>query len=341
VVRTTAIAAGRIVRASAEGGGGAILLYHRIARLRRDPFGIAVRPARFREHLTVLARRATVLPLAGLHAALDAGAAPPGAVAITFDDGYADNLPALATLSARGLSATLFVTTGLVATSREQWWDELERLLLRPGRLPDVLEIDVDGERRRWELGSDAKPGLLAAHRTRGWRAWHPPPTRRHLAYRELWTLLHPMDPASRDAALRQLAGILEAMPEGRSSHRMLDREELMRLSGLPCIELGAHTVNHPSLAALGVEAQRREIAESKVALENLIGRDVESFAYPYGARGDFDIETKQTVRDAGFARACSNYGGAVPPRPDPFDLPRVVIQDWPAAEFADRLEKL
>ena len=53
-------------------------------------------------------------------------------MAITFDDGYADNLQVAAPLLAeRGLPATFFIVSGTIGSGREFWWDELEGLLLR------------------------------------------------------------------------------------------------------------------------------------------------------------------------------------------------------------------
>lgn len=48
-------------------------------------------------------------------------------------------------------------------------------------------------------------------------------------------------------------------------------------------IELGAHTVTHTALPALPEASQREEIRQCKPELEQLLGRPVTSFAYPYG----------------------------------------------------------
>ena len=100
-----------------------ILLYHRVTRLANDRWSIAVTPAHFAEHMDVLRRRATVLPLS----VLDAPARPnarAAKVVVTFDDGYADNLhEALPVLQRFDIPATVFVSTDAVVQSREFWWD--------------------------------------------------------------------------------------------------------------------------------------------------------------------------------------------------------------------------
>jgi peptidoglycan/xylan/chitin deacetylase (PgdA/CDA1 family) len=94
-------------------GGTLVLLYHRVARLERDPHGLAVRPDRFAQHCEILQRRFSTIPLSdwnrsGRH------------VAITFDDGYADNaLEARGILAAAGLPATFFITVGPLGERRE------------------------------------------------------------------------------------------------------------------------------------------------------------------------------------------------------------------------------
>jgi peptidoglycan/xylan/chitin deacetylase (PgdA/CDA1 family) len=124
----------------------AILLYHRAADPELDPQLLSVSPARFTEHLDVLETHAAVVSLARV-------AEERRGLAITFDDGYADNFDVAAPLLAtRGIAATVFVTTGYLG--RRPWWDELESLLLRGGALPESLELEVDGVRRSWPIAN-------------------------------------------------------------------------------------------------------------------------------------------------------------------------------------------
>lgn len=92
--------------------GAAILGYHSISD-GDDPLGLAVSPSRFAEHLEVVARRARPMRLDALARALRDGRIPARAVAVTFDDGYADLLHVAAPLLERyDVPATAFVTTG-------------------------------------------------------------------------------------------------------------------------------------------------------------------------------------------------------------------------------------
>ena len=72
---------------------------------------------------------------------------PERAVAVTFDDGYADNLEIAAPILAEhGIPATLFVATGLVDADGPPWWDRLASLLLEPARLPSTLALSSGGD---------------------------------------------------------------------------------------------------------------------------------------------------------------------------------------------------
>src|SRR5260221_13917470 len=107
--------------------GGVILAWHRIAELHPDTHQLCVAPGRFREQLKLLRERCTVMPLLDLLHAARAGALPPDAVALTFDDGYLDALTTAAPLL-EGLPATFFVNTERLTEPHEAWHDELERL---------------------------------------------------------------------------------------------------------------------------------------------------------------------------------------------------------------------
>src|SRR5262249_43149366 len=127
--------------------GGAILLYHRVTRLDRDPQLLAVSPEHFAEHLDVLRRKANVVPLNKFRGE---PRLPSRAIAITFDDGYADNfVEAKPILERKEVPATVFVVSGFLGSAREFWWDELDRILLQPEDAEWHVEQTAAGIRRR------------------------------------------------------------------------------------------------------------------------------------------------------------------------------------------------
>ena len=278
--------------------------------------------------------------LAQVRAALGDKRLPDRAVAVTFDDGYADNVECgKPLLEQHGIPATVFVTTSYVGQEREFWWDDVERLLLMPGRLPETLRLQIGSTVHEWRLGDAAVYSEEEHQRNCAWNvevAHDPSP--RHTVYRALCGLLRVRSGDQRTAILDELSRIVGLPSTARPTHRPVSYERLARLAEDGAVHVGAHSATHAPLSALHVTAQRAEIAGSKARLEDIIGRSVTSFAYPFGGRADYTSTTVRLVREAGFALACSNIRGVVHSRSDEFQLPRMLVRNWDADTFASRL---
>jgi len=226
----------------------------------------------------------------------------------------------------------------LLGTKREFWWDELDRLLLQPGSLPETLRLSINGRSYQWELGEAAHYNPLAYERQRSWRAWENAPGFRQALYRSLYDLLQPLLADERREVLDDILMWADAKPPGRATHRSLLLNEVVDLMHGDLVEAGAHTVTHPDLYSLPATLQRKEIEGSKAHLEQLLNRPVTSFAYPHGMPSNYTAETQALVRDAGFIRACSAFEGIVEKSTDWFQLPRCSVEDWDGEEFTKRL---
>lgn len=117
---------------------GVILMYHRVAELRHDPWGMAVSPSHFDQQLETLQRRGVrLMTVAELTAALADGSLRPRSAAISFDDGYLDNLTAARPLLDKyAAPATVFVTASEIGSPDGFWWDQLADVLLARAVLP-------------------------------------------------------------------------------------------------------------------------------------------------------------------------------------------------------------
>lgn len=272
--------------------GGVVLLYHRVADLAHDPHLLAVARERFTSHLDVIRAHAVPMSLERMMALASRDALPPRAVAITFDDGYADNLQAAQPLlSAAGVPATVFITTDAVMKRREFWWDEVDRLL------PD------DEDEGRWHLR------------------------------------LRALSKEEREEAIGNLADRSGDTRDVRDTHRPLTPQEVATLSTCDGVTVGSHTESHPSLAARPEAEQRREIANACEYLRDLTGTSISTFAYPFG--GPHDITTALWMAgESGLAIACANLPGRVHRGTDPMRVPRFIVRNWPADEFARRLHE-
>ncbi|HVP74260.1 MAG TPA: polysaccharide deacetylase family protein [Phycisphaerales bacterium] len=327
-----------------------ILLYHSISDPSRDPWGVRVHPEHFAAHMRVIAAHCTPMRLRDVDAALKADRVPPRSVVVTFDDGYIDNLMvAKPFLERAGIPGTVFVASGYVGSGQEFWWDELDRLLLQRGRMPPEVTLTVGERRMEWRLGADARLHWLRwrwqqhnrffAYEQRAERLarWTP----RQRMYRELWDALRSAPSVGvREDALRQLQRLSKPAVGPRGSCRACSPEQLRQLAADGLIEIGAHTVNHPSLGSLSIEEQRYEIVECKRTLESIVQQPVTSFAYPIGQRTDYSADTIRLLREAGFERACINADprSAVSHDVDRFQYPRLIASDWDGNTFSAKL---
>jgi peptidoglycan/xylan/chitin deacetylase (PgdA/CDA1 family) len=158
-----------------------ILLYHQIAELRSDPWALRVTPRHFTEHLEVLREHARPIRLQQLSKSLLDENVPDRSVVVTFDDGYADNLHnAKPMLERCGIPATIFLVTGNIGREREFWWDELDRIFLQPGTLPETLDLTISERKYRWKLDRAAHYSRETSLSCRHWRAWEDAPSSRH-----------------------------------------------------------------------------------------------------------------------------------------------------------------
>jgi peptidoglycan/xylan/chitin deacetylase (PgdA/CDA1 family) len=313
---------------------GLILSYHRIAPIRPDPWGLCVTAELFAEQMATLREIAEPVTLCDLAAGRTGREGRP-AVVVTFDDGYVDNLStALPQLLAHRIPATIFVATGYTGR-RHFWWEVLEHVFLSPGPLPARLAIRGGGRSFAWETGEAADyTEFQHAADCRHFRWGGEPGSRIRLyfdVHDALWSF--PVE------ARMDLAGDILAWsglaPEGLEPARPMTAEEVAELAGCDLVAIGGHTVNHPALDSLSPACQRSEILGGRGFLEELTGRPVDTFAYPHGRHTADSIEA---LRRGGFAAACTTREAAVQPKCDPLLLPRMVVKNWNAAEFAARL---
>ncbi len=312
-----------------------ILMYHRIAQDAQDPWQLCVSPANFAAQMQVIRQRRRPMRLAELTRQLQQGQCPRGAVVITFDDGYRDNLlTALPVLEANDVPATVFCTAGYIGVEEPFWWDRLATLLLAPERLPPTLALDVNGQQWRKDVGSAESYPAAERASDRSATSDSTDASPRLALYREVWGWLRPLADADRALALAAIAG-WSADAGADETPIALSHQQLSALAASPLIEIGAHSVTHAALPALAPQEQRHEIGQSKAQLEAMIGRPVLNFAYPFG---DQSNQTAALVRDAGFHSSCTTAAGAVRTGTDLFQLPRIGVGDWDGETFAQSL---
>jgi peptidoglycan/xylan/chitin deacetylase (PgdA/CDA1 family) len=291
-----------------------ILMYHRVVELVDYAYQISVAPERFRQQMEFLREGFHLIGLEELAEAVRDTSIPRRAVAVTFDDGYADNyLNALPILEDFQIPATIFVSSGYVDSDREYWWDDLERIFLSTGIVPEHLEVYIDGQNYSWNLENIDQ---------------------RRSVRKEIHRLMKPLFPGDREQLLETLTQWAGLGRQGRMKHRSLTCDELRRLARSPWIQIGGHTISHPQLAALPVKSQYYEIMQDHEQLEKITGKPVKTFSYPFGGRDDFSVDTVKIVKGAGFKAACSTPHTRVVRDADIYRLPRYWVGDWDINEF-------
>lgn len=91
--------------------------------------------------------------------------------------------------------------------------------------------------------------------------------------------------------------------------------------------EIGSHTLTHPHLTTLSDADLRRELVGSKHKIEDLIGKEVVAFSYPYG---EYDKRVLAAVAEAGYHYAVATRLGTVRADTSPLEIPRINVR-WNA----------
>lgn len=288
-------------------GHPAILMYHGVAD---DPL-----PHRkffandaFVQHLDAIGERFTVVPMARIVRWIEGSEAlPPHAIAITFDDAYANLLQrAIPELVRRKMAATIY-TTSIAFEDRRGllWFDEVESRILGLETLPARLTLAGHD----FQLPANATGPVAVAAITRAMK------NMRH---------------AQRESVI---AAIADAYPEAlgaRERYRLLDRDELRAVSSSG-IEIGGHTMSHPILRHEDLGTRRRAIVSNFEAIREITGQTPITFAYPDGRADDVIPDTVGIVRESGFRAAVTAESGIVRRTGNPFAVPRF------SANFFDR----
>ena len=300
-----------LLRAADRRPGLSILLFHRVLA-ERDPFRSGdLTAAEFDGIVGVVARNFAVLSLDEAVARLEANALPRGALAITFDDGYRDNLDVAAPiLAAHRVPATVFVSTGFLDGS----WMFNDRVI-EACKVTRCTSATFPSLRAEPLDLSTVEAKVAAAH-----------------------AILDNAKYLEFDARLAAVADFEDRLGTRPGRGPMLDEDGIRRLRASG-VAIGAHTVDHPILANLDDSAARAQIHQSRERLIDILREPVTQFAYPNGQPGrDYGRTHVAMVKEAGFRCAVSTTPCTARPGMDRYELPRFTPWDKSGWRFAARL---
>ncbi|HNT64680.1 MAG TPA: polysaccharide deacetylase family protein [bacterium] len=281
--------------------GVTILAYHRICSINDDYLNLAIPIDAFHNHLEVLAKHYRVVSLERAIALLMEKKIT-NSVVITFDDGYRDNYTnAYPLLKKYGFPWTLFVTVNPVKNQLLLWYDSIKTLYINTAQ--DHVDLTDFGMpvfplRNRREK-------IAALHKTLGLIKKNPVFGRM-------------------DDFVRSLEKQLQCSAVSSATEAMLTFAQLREMQRAG-VTIGSHTMNHPILAQIESNHVRDEIERSKQMLEQELEQPVDYFAYPNGAREDFDDQIIDNLKSVGYRGACTLIPG-INSDDDLFNLKRVGI---------------
>lgn len=299
-----------------------ILTYHRIlpleAKLRYFLPDLVVTPIAFETHCRVLAKNYQVLPISeAVQGFLKNETSDKPLAAITFDDGYRDNVRyGLPILEKTGLSGTFFIISDLVGKEQIPWYDQLGRALYvlhsssrwaeAVASIPDMNFQNFQKSVKQYELQAPRTPA--------GWVTWA---KRLGQEERRQWV-----------EEFWKLAGLRESDID--PDDRIMSADEVKKLAACGH-EIGSHSATHPILSTLSDDELRREVQGSRTTLESLIGERVRSFCYP---NGDHDDRVRRFTAEAEYKCAVTVAQGGNERMADLFALRRWFIHEDRLAGF-------
>ncbi len=254
-----------------------------------------------------------VLPLGEAIERLYSGNLPARALALTFDDGYVDNLTVAAPILRRhALPCTFFIATGYLDGGC--MWNDV---LIEAVRRTSSRELDTEEFptiRRRL-------PMVTIDDRRRA-----------------VDSLVASAKYLPIEQRLDFVAAIARRAEVTPPQDLMLTSQQVRSMRDLG-FEMGAHTVSHPILAQLSRTQARHEIEAGKTQLEKILGQPVALFAYPNGKPDkDYVAESVELAREAGFGAAVSTGWGVSTRATDRFQLARFTPWDRARVAFGARL---
>lgn len=271
-----------------------------------------LKASQLHERIAYLHRTRDLVTLAEGLAALHRTAGRHRLAALTFDDGYRDNLSTLLpVLQDSRTPALIYVSTAPIVQGSGLWFDHVRTAL----RLSRVTSLNLPWLPERFT--DNLSLTHMALHRLRRLR------------------------PADRDAHVEQLLGAIPAQCRKLLPHQaMLTVQELRQLASDPLITIGAHTHTHIVLSACSETEARVDLQNNLTILELILGQKPVHFAYPNGQPADFTARDQALLRNYGFATATTTVPGLNVLASNPMALLRQPLGEGCIGRFAWQIEK-
>lgn len=316
-----------------------VLMYHRIADSPADVWDIAVSPKNLEAHLRILKESGRVIPLQKLVKEVKNKWIRSDKVAITFDDGYADNFAvAKSLLEKYNLPATFFITSINIGMPHEFWWDELEKIILYTETLPQEIELAIADQVISCKLNDETTLNDDIVTKHIAWKAYESPPaTARCKLFLTIWESLQPLNHDRQQdylTIIRQWAG---CHISARQEYQCMSVDQLKQLSQNKLFSIQAHTATHAALSYHDKNFQSKEIDDNKQFLEKNLDKKVEIIAYPYGS---YNSDTPGIAAGCGFKAALTTDEENVTNNTGKYRIGRFQVRNQDAVTFEKNLSR-
>ncbi|MDR1269991.1 MAG: polysaccharide deacetylase family protein [Planctomycetaceae bacterium] len=300
-----------------------ILAYHSVSENRDGQAdyinsGITTEAKRFDEQMSILRKEFYPVTLDEIADWINGSRSLPSrSVAVTFDDGFADNYHIAAPIMEKyDIRGAIYLTIDSVQHRKLPWFCRTVFLFQQAKRQNQVL---TDSEiKRTWNLGN-------------------PKENREAFIYYSY--------PCAKLVG-EELENYVEKLEkwfgygiDSTMSPSMIDFEQARELRRRGHL-IGNHTLSHGNLAHIPPESLHHEIAGANEILERELGERVEHFSYPHPCLDpQWNNNTLEETKKLGYKTAVLTSFGSVFRNSSPLLLPRLMIANPNAFEFRWKLE--
>ncbi len=279
------------------GGMGHVFMLHRVLPEHlRDQYtinrGLAITPEYLEECIQYfISKKYRFISLDELHHILMSGAPQKQKfICFTLDDGYKDNLDyAFPLFKKYNIPFAIYITNCFPNRTAIMWWYLLEQTIKSKSEF--VLNVGSEVVTYKWSSFSEGEK-----------------------IYPEIRKKIRQIPRSIYTDSLKTAFMIDDDFIKSFCDEQALSWDEIEQLGTEPLVTIGAHTIYHLSLATLSETDLKAEMEQSKLELENKIGKPVEHFAYPYGGFEDAHIREYKAAENLGFETAVLNYPGNIFP---------------------------
>ena len=282
-------------------GKGAILMYHRVLPDHQTKenldLGLTISCSNFEKQLGVLKSKYKICSIKELIDGLNKNS-DKFMIAITFDDGYKDNLfHALPILEKFSAPASIYITTRFLSENVNMWWYELS----------DVIQSRTE---------------LIFEYNKKKFNFFLKNKKQKIFAYENLTKIFI-------NLKIKQQADLMEIITGSKKrknySDICLNSKEVKILDEHPLITIGSHGHNHLNLKILNENEVNYEVSKSLEILEDLLKHKISHFCYPYGKKKQAWHREYNIIKKLNFDTAVT--GIAYPLRNSNFySLPRIYV---------------